>query len=438
MLRLILKKIFVFFVFFVFFESLGFSAMYPTFPRGVPLQTRSYQYTPTFIQRLQYVAAFISSYYQYQKDFAQNIKIPVAVKYGTYWDLVLFSFSAQQGYTWSGYCYNSGSNIITYYMYSSMSSAKSYIPYSKQGENHAYFWCSQANFPLVASTNLFNLMAVPGSLQMNGVYSSVPVNKTLPVYVYANSGQIRDSFYNQLSPSSYNEGDKILGNFYTDDRKTYILSLSTDVPVWSDDNIASAFPYETPYLSMPYINAFPSDVVAPSTPTVIPSTSVYISSLTLVLNVDLSTTNALLQQIRDKISTAPVSIDMSTTNAFLSQISSYTSVLASYTYVSTGAVLVDTYTTSVIYQATSTIYGIYSDIQSFFSTTFSTSAVWDCVLNFSSITFLNTSFYLGRYDLCSQPPQGLGLQKFFDLIKIILKLLATITAIEIMIKGWIT
>lgn len=452
-----MKKRFFIFVFILFFRqgfcASGLSYTFPGGGTGLPqLKTGSKNYSTNFMTKLKYIAAMIGSYYSYQKDFDPRVRIPIAVQVGTYYDLVLFGFQNSNFYSWSGYCYNSGSNVITYYMYCAYNSCKSYIPLSKQNDNSANFWCSQSNFPIVATSNFANLLSVPGRLQTAGLYSGIPQNFNYPVYGYANSGQIRDFYASSLSPVVYSSTDAILGSYSLIDRKNYFLSLSTDVPVWSDSQIENVFSNENFYRDLPMVLPGPGDVVSDSSGTIIYSTSIYYTYIsTTIVNIDLSTTNLLLTQIRDrvdfstitsllsgirdKISTSPVNVDLSTTNQKIDNIYNF---LSSSTYVSTDTIIIDTASQSIIYQTTSTIWMIYDDIKNFFSVTFPSSTIWDCHFDFGQISFLNKNFILGDYDLCSDPPQGLGLGKYFNFLKAIIRLFFVAISIEIMIRGWIT
>jgi len=454
-----MKKFFFIFIFILFFRqgfcASGLSYTVPGGGSGLPqLKTGAKNYSTDFMTKLRYIAAMISSYYQYANDFNPVVKIPVAVKIGNYYDLVLFGFKYPNFNSQSGYCYNSGSNVITYYIYSNYDfpTVKAYIPYAQQNSNPINFWCSQSAFPLAASSSLSNLMAVPGRLSASGVYSGVNYSKNYTLYVYANSGQIRDTFYNNIIPSNYVSTDTILGSYDKDLRNYYFLNLSTDIPHWSDNDISNAFINENPYQNIPFVIPSPSDITGDgSNPVDVSSTSIYyISYSTTIINIDLSTTNLLLTQIRDKInfstitsvltdirdriSTSPVSVDLSTTNKYLKGLYD---VWADTSVVVTTATIIGGEVLDSVSQTTSTIMAIYDDIKNFFSVTFPTSTVWNCHFDFGQISFLNKNYILGDYDLCSEPPEGLGLLKYFNLLKLIIRLLFVALSIEVMIKGWI-
>jgi hypothetical protein len=87
-----------------------------------------------------------------------------------------------------------------------------------------------------------------------------------------------------------------------------------------------------------------------------------------------------------------VTVDLSTTNKKLQDIYDF----MRSTYVDQSDL--DTFSSSVN-QTTNTIHSIFSHFQNFFHTT--SSDTWDCSIDFSSIPVMGFTFYLGKFDLCS-------------------------------------
>ncbi len=88
-----------------------------------------------------------------------------------------------------------------------------------------------------------------------------------------------------------------------------------------------------------------------------------------------------------------------------------------------------------LHQASTTIFSIYDDIKSWFSVNFG-SDTWDCVVRFGSFSFLGFSVSLPNVDLCSDPPGGLGLRKFFDLLVFLIRFSVIGWAIHILLEGF--
>jgi hypothetical protein len=309
--------------------------------------------------------------------------------------MLLFGIKTSEAYTWSGYCLNDPSGVLSYYMYSNSYHARAFVT---NINTSIRYWCSQSNFPVAPTLNGMHF-PVRGMLSVSGKYLNTPMFETFPLFVDANYAyQIRDYYAGMISGVSNTLDKPILGSIDLDARRSYILNISTNIisqsNLYSDDQISSTWQYpEKNYLQIGYLDAIDSDIVSSSNPVVIPSTSYVYSQVFSTSTFVTFSTPVPVFVVNQSSDSLNVNIDLSTTNEKLSNI--YDFLRSTYVEQSD----LESISTSVE-QATSVVHSIFSHFQNFFHTT--SSDTWDCSLDFSTIPVLGYEFYLGKIDLCER------------------------------------
>lgn len=416
-------------------------------------------YSSSFMDTLKNIAFELFYGKWVNSQIFSDVKIPINVRLLDGWDTVYFGFKfrgnlvvqeAQIGIcpdSWKGYykIYQTSSKIIySYSIFSMISPCSTYPGISSYFETNGYL-----STYISAYNSFYNGFSVCQYWCYKGIEKGIIqfYDRIYSVQMATNYnlGQMRENLFlpniEIINDSNYQ--DFVSAHSLTDTYDNFPYRRTTPGSeynfVFSNDVLS--------YLNSGYITPSPIDISSDTSNT----EPISFDTIT-VIGIDLSTTNLLLTQIRDKInfstitglltdirdriSTAPVnvSVDLSTTNKYLKGLYD---VWADTSVVVTTATIIGGEVLDSVSQTTSTIMAIYDDIRNFFSVTFPTSTIWNCHFDFGQISFLNKNFILGDYDLCSDPPQGLGLLKYFNLLKMIIRLLFVALSIEVMIRGWI-
>lgn len=408
MLRLIRRS---FFVFFLFLPLLGFSQN---------IEYNRYNYTPTFLDRIRQIGFWF--YYQARlAGIGDTIHVPIRVKVQEAYDFIFISL-------FSSVTAKSPTDLIVL-------QSNQYCPYncsvcgSNGGYSVTFFGCQNRSDPVIDDNYLCRKDGVTccpidnswnygyfvdvryheycGNYYwdtlhylLNGVSGAdLPTGsgwvrfrdgsiRTFRVFSY--SGRMRQNFSERVSRNLPNIGGGVL---YDPPNASVVIQKLSEVGM-STASLATQ-PGFSDFLDYfgrgKYIDGSNGVVSVSTSPYTVPISTfsqvisnIFVSSVvvsTLIVNVeiDLSTTNTLLRDIRSGVDV--------TTN-ILSRMEEY---ISSEVYISSVGLPSQVFDT--LYQTSTTIFGIYQDFLDFFRVRFG-SDTWDCVVRFGSFSFLGAPIVL--------------------------------------------